>query len=207
MPHVERPKRLPHGATFIVWACEALTMVEKVVWYHDWGLDQGGLDGAFMSNASMGERLALAPRTVEQTRNRLKLLGLHEPIRRQDARNLGWVSTLPPECRPMSARVAGTEAVRLAIILSAHIRARDAWRTDQRNQDAPVSAGSMQASVQSVATATGGKGGVLHPLSTSEAQLPPRDSGTEGGVASTEARRVEESAESVGSILKRRGVA
>lgn len=206
MPYVERPKRLPHGATFIIWACEALTMVEKVVWYHDWGLDQGGLDGAFMSNASMGERLALAPRTVEQTRNRLKLLGLHEPLRRADARNLGWVSTLPPECRPMGARVAGPEAVRLAIILSAHIRARDAWRTNQRSPDAAASAVPVQPMVQTVAAALGGKGGVLHPLNTSEAQLQPRDSGTEGGVASTEARRVEESAESVGNLLRKRGL-
>jgi len=207
MPDHERPSRLPHSASFIVWACEALTPVEKIVWYHDWALDQGGLDGAYMSNASMGQRLALAPRTVEQARNRLKLLGLHEPLRRRDARNLGWVATLPPECRPMTNRTAGEEAVRLAGVLSAHVRARDAWRSNQRILDAPAGAVSMQPSAQAPREVEGGKGGALHHRSTSEAQLPPvvTERMAEGGVAGIPARRVEEraNAEIVGDILKR----
>ena len=190
----------------MVWASLELTLPEKIVWYHDWALDQGGLDGAFMSTVSMGERLGLAPRTVEGARNRLKLLGLHSPLRRRDARNLGWVATLPAECRPMVNRCAGPEAKRLALLLDAHIRARELWRADQRTETTPVSAPRPRQSAQSQATALGGKGGDLHPRSESEAQLPPQDPECEDGVASHEARRVEKSAapELVGDVLRRR---
>lgn len=199
MEPYERPGRLPLAASFVIWACDELTPVEKIVWYHDWTLDQGGVDGAYMSNASMGERLALAPRTVEQTRNRLKLLGLHEPLRRRDARNLGWIATLPPECRPMSNRVAGAEAVRLARLLSSHIKAREAWRTNQRNETAPANAGTMhqpmqrgEAKPRSAATGGGREG---PPSGVSEAQLHPavtEDGGKDGALPSQRRLRMED---------------
>jgi hypothetical protein len=143
-----------------------------------------------MSNASMGERLALAPRTVEQTRTRLKFLGLHEPLRRRDARNLGWVATLPAECRPMTNRVAGPEAARLGRMLGEHVKARDEWHTSQRVQNTPASGFSTHSPAHAP---RGGEGvGGRGPASVveSEAQLPPvvTEDGVEGGASSTRRR-------------------
>src|SRR5574341_73120 len=192
MPYDERPPKLPLASTCVVWASLELSMPEKVVWYHDWALDQGGSDGAYISTVSMGKRLGLAARTVESARNHLKLLGLHVPLRRRDARNLGWVATLPAECRPVGARAAGPEAERLAAALDAHIRAREAWRANQRGHTTAVDAVRPRQPAQAAATALGGRGGELQPLRQSEAQLPPRDTDQEGGVASAEAGRMEE---------------
>lgn len=122
----EGPQKLTFSATFVIWASNELTAAEKIVWFHDWALDRGGPDAAFMSTQSLAQRIAMEPKTVEQYRGRLRRLGLHESLHRRDARNLGWVATLPPECVPRGSAIAGKEAVRLAGLLDSHIRARDA---------------------------------------------------------------------------------
>lgn len=102
-----------------------LTLGEKVVWYHDWALDQGRDDGAYISHASMAERLgdSVTAATVERVRQRLKRLGLHHPLRRRNARNLGWISTLPADC--VAWRPA--DAPRCAAVLDQQLKQQNAW--------------------------------------------------------------------------------
>lgn len=121
----DRPRKLSPICTLVVWGARGLTLGEKVVWYHDWALDQGGADGSYISHKSMAERVgeSLTAATVERARQRLKRLGLHQPLRRVDARNVGWVSTLPATC---IATKPG-DAPRLAVLLDQHIKQHDAW--------------------------------------------------------------------------------
>lgn len=129
----DRPPKLSPLALLVVWGARTLTLGEKVVWYHDWALDQGGADGSYISHESMEARLggSLTGSTVSKVRQRLKRLTLHEPLRRRDARNLGWVSTLPHQCIPRTYR----EAPAMAAALDEYLAKMVAWSeqgTDER---------------------------------------------------------------------------
>lgn len=121
----DRPAKLSPLALLVVWGAKTLTLGEKVVWYHDWTLDQGREDGSYISHSSMSARLggSLTAATVSKIRQRLKRLTLHEPLRRRDARNLGWVSTLPRQCVPRTYH----EAAALGAVLDTYLRQLTAW--------------------------------------------------------------------------------
>lgn len=123
----ERPRKLAPLSILAIWGAHELTLAEKVVCYHDWSLDQGGADACYASHAAIAARCggSVAPATVEHARQRLKRLGLHEPVARRDARNLGWIVTLPAQCVPRSFR----DVPAMAEELDRHILAREAWRS------------------------------------------------------------------------------
>lgn len=167
----ERPAKLPPSALLVIWGCPALTLGEAVVWYHDWTLDQGGADGSYISHASLADRLGgkLKTATVSKIRQRLKSLTLHEALHRRDARNLGWVSTLPRQFIPHTYR----EASGLAVALAGHLRSLAVWR------DGPQSPDSLDPRVQTdetpesnlAAAALGGRGEVSSRSSVAESQF------------------------------------
>ena len=167
-----RPAKLQPSATLVVWGCAALTLGEKVVWYHDWALDQGGPDGCYASHRAMSHRVggSLTEGTISKTRQRLKRLTLHLAVQRPDARNLGWVSTLPAPCIPRAHR----EAPALAVALEHYLRDLAGWRDGLDRMDRTVQ---PERTVQSrhnegTAAALGGIGGAPFSASESEAQLP-----------------------------------
>jgi hypothetical protein len=165
---------LPPCALLAIWGCDALTLGEKVVWYHDWVLDQGGPDGSFIAHESMAARLggSLTAATISKIRQRLKRLTLHEPLRRRDARNLGWIATLPRVCLPRTHR----EGAAMAVALSRHLRSLTAW-SEQDGRDGADTVDSRVHREQtprstSAATAVGGRGESPFSASSSEAPLP-----------------------------------
>lgn len=170
----ERPIKLPAIALGVFWGCPELTLGEVVVCHHDWVLDQGGPDGAYISHESLAARLAgkLKAGTISKIRQRLKRLTLHETIRRRDARNLGWVVTLPRHCIPRTYH----EIPALGVALGEHLRSLTAWS----EQSGPESPSEVDARVQPVQTpassrraaALGGRGepSALKPVL--QAQLP-----------------------------------
>lgn len=170
----DRPPKLSPLALLVVWGAKTLTLGEKVVWYHDWTLDQGREDGSYISHESMAARLghSLTPATVSKIRQRLKRLTLHEPLRRRDARNLGWVSTLPRHCVPRTYR----EAAALAAALDAHLTTLTAWS----ERDGPDGIKEADPTVQlsqtprssREAAALGGRGETSALGSVRQAQLP-----------------------------------
>ena len=210
----ERPAKLPPSATLVVWGSRVLTLGEKVVWYHDWALDQGGADGAYASHRGIAARLgdSVTEATVSRVRQRLKRLTLHEPLRRPDARNLGWVATLPRHCVPRTHH----EAAALAPALDAYLASLASWhdrsgrddlgqidatvhrsgRDDPVQIDATVhrsgrdDPGQIDATVQTSRTlatdgdaaALGGRGDTPFSDYTGEAQLPSRFTSDEKGV-------------------------
>ena len=163
-----------------MWGARKLTLGEKVVWYHDWALDQGGGDGAYCSHAAMAARVgdSLTAGTVSKIRQRLKRLNLHHPLARRDAHNVGWVSTLPAHCRPATYR----DVPVMAGALDAYLAGLAAWRdmdpggAEDRPQglrrvDRPVHVGqTLQSALR--AAAIGGVGGASLLASSSEAELP-----------------------------------
>ena len=170
----ERPPKLPPIALGVFWGCPELTLGEVVVCYHDWLLDQGGPDGAYISHASLAARLGnkLKAGTISRIRQRLKRLTLHDTIRRPDARNLGWVTTLPRICVPRTYH----EIPALAISLGQHLRSLTAW-SEQNGLESPDE---MDARVQPtqtpesglLAAALGGRGEIHSSASVRQAQLP-----------------------------------
>lgn len=129
----DRPRKLSPICTLVVWGAHDLTLGEAVVWYHDWALDQGGPDGAYISHKSMEARLGgkLTAATISKVRQRLKSLGLHQSLTRQDARNVGWVSILPPQCQPHTYR----DVPVMATTLDQYLRGLAEWR--ERGRDGP----------------------------------------------------------------------
>lgn len=120
----DRSPRLPFAATLVLRGSTVLTLAEKIVWLEDHAFDRGP-EGAYVSASSVAARWggSLAPRTIENARTRLKLLGLHERIARPGARNaFGWVSTLPHACIPHGIRPTQAEVDRLVLILDDAIR-------------------------------------------------------------------------------------
>ncbi len=115
----DRPPKLPATAVNVVWASRLLNLSQKIVWYQDWCLDQGGPDGSYVSHKSMEARLggSLTAGTIETTRQWLKRHVLHEPLRRRDARNLGWISTLPIQCVPRTYHDVAACAAALDVYL------------------------------------------------------------------------------------------
>ncbi len=170
----DRPPKLSPLALLVVWGARSLTLGEKVVWYHDWTLDQGREDGAYISHDSMAARLggSLTSGTVSKIRQRLKRLTLHEPLRRREARNLGWVSTLPRHCVPRTYR----EAPGLVAALDAYLMKLTAWS----EQDGPHGIEEAYPTVQPEQTprssrgaaALGGRGEGVDFDSQRETQLP-----------------------------------
>ena len=170
----DRPPKLSPLALLVVWGAKTLTLGEKVVWYHDWALDQGGVDGSYISHESMEARLggSLTGATVSRVRQRLKRLTLHEPLRRRDARNLGWVSTLPRHCIPRTYR----EAPACAVVLDTYLASLTAW-SEQTGRDSPDGLDPTVQPVQTPrstrgATALGGRGEPSALGSVRQAQLP-----------------------------------
>lgn len=170
----DRPPKLPAIALGVFWGCPELTLGEVVVCYHDWILDQGGPDGSYISHESLAARLAnkLKAGTISRIRQRLKRLTLHETIRRKDARNLGWVTTLPRVCVPRTYH----EIPALAIALGKHLRSLTTW-SEQNGLDSPDE---MDARVQTgqtpesdlPAAALGGRGEISFSVPVRQAQLP-----------------------------------
>lgn len=188
----ERPAKLPPSAILVVWGARQLTLTEKVVWYHDWALDQGGADGSYISVRSMSLRLggSLAPHTIEQARGRLKRLGLHEALQRRDARNRGWVATLPAQCVAHRAKDGAT----CAVLLDTYITAREAWleqRLGVGESDGQPLVRATASGAGSAAALVGGLGGSLLE-SVSETQLPSTVSQRQKGVGSPEPEGREE---------------
>lgn len=176
----DRPRKLPTRATLVIWGARALTLGEKVVFYHDWALDQDGPDGTYISHQSMELRLggALTAATVSKIRQRLKRLTLHEPIRRPDAHNLGWVSTLPPQFVPRSFR----DIPGLAVALDGYLAQLACWSQGA----SPGSPDTLDATVHGAQTpesnlgaaALGGRGGVPSRPLKRETPLPSAVSST-----------------------------
>jgi hypothetical protein len=156
----ERPPKLPAIALGVVWGCAALTLGEAVVCYHDWALDQGGADGAYISHESLSQRLGgkLKAGTISRIRQRLKRLTLHETIRRRDARNLGWVLTLPRGCVPRTYH----EIPGLALGLAEHLRSLTVWSEESGRESPDAIDATVQASQtpesNGPAAALGGRG-------------------------------------------------
>lgn len=171
----DRPAKLSPLALLVVWGARTLTLGEKVVWYHDWTLDQGREDGSYISHESMAARLggSLTSATVSKIRQRLKRLTLHEPLRRRDARNLGWVSTLPRHCVPRTYH----EAPALAAVLDAYLTSLTAWSErdgpDGIKEGDPTVQGGRTPQSKPEAAALGGRGETSASLSVRQAQLPP----------------------------------
>jgi len=170
---IDRPAKLPPSALLVIWGARHLTLGEKVVWYHDWTLDQGGADAAYASHDSIAARLggSLTPATVSKIRQRLKRLTLHEPLRRRDARNLGWVATLPRICHPHSYREVGA----MAVALDRYLEGLEAWY--DRGSGSPDSLGPTVQTEQTPqssgrAAALGGRGATPFSGSQGEVQLP-----------------------------------
>lgn len=201
----ERPPRPPFSATFVVWASHRLTLAEKVIWYHDWALDQGGTDGAYISARSMGERLAMSDRTVEDARGRLRRLGLHVRLARPDARNSGWVATLPATCLPRGP-AAGKQAVLLASELDRLIEAID---SGPRRADSPPMDGESVRSRAGAGYVAGRtvSGSVVPPTSVSqgETQLPPVV--RQVGVGAYAPKAEDGGPEKIAAVLRRMGTA
>lgn len=185
----DRPPKLPSVALLVVWGSQVLTLGEKVVWYHDWTLDQGGPDGSYISHASLSARLggSLSPATISTTRQRLKRLTLHHALVRVDARNLGWVSVLPVGFTPRLPR----EAAGLAVSLDTHLRKLEAWvkESGRHAPDSPVRPYQTErwprtSQSEPLATAMGGLGG----LSSQSLQ---RETPLSSAVSSTSEKRDE----------------
>ena len=181
----DRDAKLTGSCLLVVWGSRVLTLGEKVVFHHDWLLDQGGADGSFISHASMEARLggSLVAGTISKIRQRLKRLTLHEPIRRADAMNLGWISTLPRQFHPRSFR----EVPVMAVALDDYLRKLTAW-SNPSGLDGLDEADSRVQSEQtresaSLATAVGGRGDFSSRSSKRKAQLP-------SAVSSTTEKRV-----------------
>jgi len=190
-PVTDRPPKLSPLALLVVWGAKSLTLGEKVVWYHDWTLDQGREDGSYISHESMAARLggSLTSATVSKIRQRLKRLTLHEPLRRRDARNLGWVSTLPRHCVPRTYH----EVPGLAVALDAYLTKLTAWS----DQNGPESIEEADPTVQAEQTprsnrgaaALGGRGEGVDLDSVRQAQLPSRVREKGVGARAPKARR------------------
>jgi hypothetical protein len=115
---------------------------------------------------------SLTSATVSKIRQRLKRLTLHEPLRRRDARNLGWVSTLPRHCIPRTYH----EAAALAAALDTYLTKLTAWS----ERDGPDGIKEADPTVQPSETprssreaaALGGRGEPSALGSSAQAQLP-----------------------------------
>ena len=170
----DRPPKLPAIALGVLWGCQELTLGEAVVCYHDWVLDQGGPDGAYISHESLSARLGgkLKAGTISRLRQRLKRLTLHDTIRRRDARNLGWVLTLPRGCVPRTYH----EIPSLAVALGQHLRSLTVWSEESGREsldemDARVQVSQTPESSRRAA-ALGGRGEPSALGSSAQAQLP-----------------------------------
>lgn len=189
----DRPAKLPAMAVNVAWASRKLTLAEKVVFYHDWCLDQEGADASYIAHETMAtDRLggSLTAGTVSRVRQRLKRLTLHEPIRRRDARNLGWVSTLPRHCIPRTYREVGT----CATALDEYLVSLTAW-SEQNGPESPVEVDSRVQTEQTPesrrAAALGGRGEPSALGSVLQAQLPSAFREKGAGAYAPEDKKVE----------------
>lgn len=192
----ERPARLAFAATHVVKASRVLSWGEKAVWLETYALDLGP-EGAWLNNASMGDRLGLQERTVKNYRTRLHDMELLHPIPRPGARSLGWVACLPPACVPHGRRAAGEMATELARRLDGHLRGAGYGERELKGleggateppEQGPQKTHNRGQSVAQAPFARGGKEGGAPPSSLqSEAQLPPAV-GEDGGCVSTPGR-------------------
>lgn len=172
---MSRPRKVPPIAVSVVWGSRLLTLAEKVIWYQDWLLDQDGADGSYISHVSMAARLgdSIAEGTVSRIRQRLKRLTLHEPIRRVDARNLGWVSTVPVHVIPRSGR----DVPAMSAALDAYLETLTQW-SSQSGRECPdsldASAHPEQTPESEVgAAALGGRGDTLSSAPVRQPQFSP----------------------------------
>lgn len=89
---------LPARAMSVIKASRVLSLGEKVVWCEQWPLD--GLEGAYISDESLADRLGMSEASVKQIRWRLKQMGLTRTIPRPGARQVGHRLQLPRICVP-----------------------------------------------------------------------------------------------------------
>ena len=181
-------EKLMKSATFVIWASQpergGLTLGEKVVWYHTWGLDQESADACYMGDQSLSDRLGLKIRTIQQLRYRLRALGLLMSFKRVEGDNLGWVAVLPTGCTPSTPRAAGKESFELAKKLDSYLKAKDPARATRVAEKA-MSIASDRATA-SPSSLSSRKNPVV--LLQSEAQLPPSVTSTEEGVVAKATR-------------------
>jgi hypothetical protein len=110
---------LPARALSVVKASKVLTPGEKLVWCEQHPLD--GLEGAYISNASLAARLGMTEDSVKQLRWRLGRYGLLRTIARTGARQVGYRLRLPVQCVP-DPRASFNEIGLLARELDAELR-------------------------------------------------------------------------------------
>jgi hypothetical protein len=166
----------------------ALPWGVKAVFLRLLDLDRGP-EGAFISDASLGESLGLDAGTVKNYRFHLRSLGLAVTFPREGARQFGWVMQLPAIACPGSlekdAEVRGKRAGALA-------KALDDWLDSNPEIAAEAmprlpqeqSRDCRSAEAQSASSAPERGVGVRGPPSEvqSKAQLPPAVTQTEDGV-------------------------
>lgn len=196
-----RPARVGQPSVLVIWATSGLTLAEKVVWYRDWSLDRGGADGCYASAKSLSASLggSVSPGSVETIRQRLKRLGLHQSVTRTEGRQVGWIATLPAECRALNVR----EAADRALVLDRYIEQCDHWKTlGGSRTHVPDKQNSGSTSL--APAASGGVGGVPSP-ELSETQLPSQPTSSEKGVRSRERKQEKGGTDPthVGEILDR----
>lgn len=117
----ERPVKLPFAALAVIKWSRVLSSTEKWILHETYAMDNGP-EGAWISNASLADRLGLEERTVKNCRIQLRKDGLLFPVPREGARQVGWVFTLPAAAVPHDRRTGGAAASKLGQVLDGHLR-------------------------------------------------------------------------------------
>lgn len=110
---------LPARALSVIKGSRVLTPGEKLVWCEQHPLD--GPEGAYISDASLGERLGMSEDSVKQIRWRLKQKGLSRTIPRPGGRQVGHRLQLPLLCVP-DPRASVNEIMMLVRELDSELR-------------------------------------------------------------------------------------
>lgn len=194
-------ERLPRPSRHVIMASRhrALPWGVKAVWLRLLDLDRGS-EGAFISDASLGESLGLDVGTAKNYRFHLRSLGLAKTFPRPGARQYGWVMHLPAVACPgeheKDADVRGKRAALLAKALDEFLDSRNAGIATGASppllQEQSRDCDSINSNSASSAPERGV--GVRTPTSVvqSKAQLPPTVTQTEEGVvAEATGERVE----------------
>jgi len=183
----------------------ALPWGVKAVFLRLLDLDRGP-EGAFISDASLGESLGLDAGTVKNYRFHLRSLGLAVTFPREGARQFGWVMQLPAIACPgdyeKDAAVRGQRATALAKALDEFLSHRNAGIAPEAIPRLPQEQPrDCRSDASSSASSTPERGeGVRGPPSAvqSKAQLPPAVTQTEDGVvAEATGQRMESGATNI----------
>jgi hypothetical protein len=182
--------RLPRTADLVMAAVLAtiLPWGIKAVWIRLLPLD-GGPEGAYISDESLGESLGLDPGTAKNYRFELRRLGLARTFPRAGTRQYGWVLQLPDAARPREGQ--SREAVRPRA--PALARRLEGWLLERHPELAPAATRGLpqpqspdgrshRASSASSIRERGVGGRTPSSVVQSEAPLPPAVTSKESGV-------------------------